>query len=160
MIIRQAELCRRLVTDIAEHRVCLHEQGVDARSRVMPPCMKLPAHVSVMGISAMLPSTPMSSGVWMSASVSTCSTGELLGVRPSLFAQTTARFMCMSVIVACTRLRFVLPALVVLCLQAHGFTTAWTAVVAEMLERGSAKSLDPAWSLCLEHLFMCGASHD
>jgi exonuclease V gamma subunit len=55
MIIRQAELCRQLVTDTAEHLGRLHEQGVDARSPVMPPCIELPAHVSLTGMSAMTP---------------------------------------------------------------------------------------------------------
>ena len=147
MIIRQAELCRRLVTDIAEHRVCLHEQGVDACSSVMPPRMKLPAHVSVMDISAMPPIYLDACGR-LAEYIDPHMPNHRIAKGPTpLFAQTTVRFMCMSLIVACPRLRFVLP--VALCLEAHGFTTAWTTVAANVLERGLAKSLDPAWSLCL-----------
>jgi hypothetical protein len=149
MTIRQAELCRRLVDDIAEHRVCLHEQGVDARSTVMPACIELPAHVSLMGISAMPPIHLDACGRLAEyIDLHLQNQGIAKGLT-SFFAQTAVRFMCISVMVACLRLRFVLPALVVLGLEAHGFTTAWISVVANVSERGLAKSLDPAWSLCL-----------
>ena len=105
MIIRQAELCRRLVTDIAEHRVCLHEQDVDARSRVMPPCMKLPAHVSVMGISAMPPIYCDACGR-LAEYIDLHLQNQGIAKGPtSFFAQTIVRFTCTSVIVACLRLR-------------------------------------------------------
>jgi hypothetical protein len=144
MTIRQAELCRRLVDDIAEHRVCLHEQGVDARSTVMPACIELPAHVSLMGISAMPPISLEVFGRLAEYIDPHLQNRGIAECPRSFFAQTTVRFMCMSVIVAYPRLRFVLP--VALCLEAHGFTTAWTTVAANVLERGLAKSLDPAWS--------------
>jgi hypothetical protein len=149
MIIRQVDSCRRLVTETLEHRVDLQEQFVVARSPIMLACIELPAHVSLMGISAM---PPISLEVFgrlaeyidfhlQNRGIAKCPT--------SFLAQTTVRFMCMSVIVAWPRLRFVLSALAVLGLEAHGFTTAWTSVVANKLERGLAKSLDPAWSLYL-----------
>jgi hypothetical protein len=149
MIIRQAESCRRLVTETPEHWVGLQERFVDACSPITLARVELPARVSRMGISAMLP---------ISLEVFGC-LSEYIDIHlqnwgiaegpTSCFAQKTVRFMCMSVIVACPRLRFVLPALVVLCLEAHGFTTAWIPVVADMVERGLANSLAPAWSLCL-----------
>jgi hypothetical protein len=149
MIIRQVDSCRRLVTETLEHRVDLQEQFVVARSPIMLACIELPAHVSLMGISAM---PPISLEVFgrlaeyidfhlQNRGIAKCPT--------SFFGQKTVRFMGMSVIVAWPRLRFVLPALVALGLEAHGFTTAWTPVVADMLEWGLAKPLEPVWSLCL-----------
>jgi exodeoxyribonuclease V gamma subunit len=149
MIIRQAELCRQLVTDTAEHRVRLQEQCVDARTPITLACIELPVHASLMGISAMPPISLEVFGRLAEYIDSDLQNRGIAECPRSFFAQTTVRFMCISVMVACLRLRFVLPALVVLGLEAHGFTTAWISVVANVLERGLAKSLDPAWSLCL-----------
>jgi hypothetical protein len=146
MIIRQAELCRQLVTDIAEHRVRLQEPCVDARSPIMPACIALPAHVSLMGIPAMRPIDLEAFGrlaEYIDPRLQNRGTAEC---RTSFFAQRTVRLMCMSVIVACPSVRFVLPSLAVLCPEAHGFTTAWTSVVADTVEWRLAKSLDPAWN--------------
>jgi Exodeoxyribonuclease V, gamma subunit len=147
MIIRQAELCRQLVTDIAEHRVRLQEQCVDACTPVMPACIELPARVSLMGISAMPPISLDAFGClaeYIDLHLQNRGAGEC---PTTFFAQTTLRSMCMSVIVACPRMRVVLPALVVLGLEARGFKTAWTSMVATELERCLAKSLDLSWSL-------------
>jgi hypothetical protein len=149
MIIRQAALCRQLVTDTAEHGGRLQEQGVDARTPITLACIELPVHVSLMGISALPPSSLEVFGRLAEDSDPHLQNRGIAECPRSFFAQTTVRFMCISVMVACLRLRFVLPALAVLGLEAQGFTTAWIAVVANVLERGLAKSLDPAWSLCL-----------
>jgi hypothetical protein len=149
MIIRQAELCRQLGIDTAEHWGRLLEQGVDARTPITLACIELPVHVSVMGITAMPPISLEVFGRLAEYSDPHLQNQGIAKGLTSFFAQTAVRFMCISVMVACLRLRFVLPALVVLGLEAHGFTTAWIAMVANVLERGLAKSLDPAWSLCL-----------
>jgi hypothetical protein len=149
MIIRQAELCRQLVTETLEHRVDLQEQFVTARSPITLARVELPAHVSLMDISAMPPISLEGFGrlaEYIDLPLQNRRTAEC---PTSFFAQKTVRFMCMSVIVAWPRLRFVLAALVVLGLEAHGFTTAWTSMVANELERSLAKSLESAWSLCL-----------
>jgi hypothetical protein len=149
MIIRQAELCCQLVTDTAEHWGRLQKRCVDARTPITLAYIELPVHVSLMSISAM---PPISLEVFgrLAEYIDPHLQNRGIAESPrSFFAQTTVRFMCVSVMVACLRLRFVLPALVVLGLEAHGFTTAWTPVVADMLERGLAKPLEPVWSLCL-----------
>jgi hypothetical protein len=149
MIIRQAELCRQLVTDTAEPWGRLHEQGVDARSPVMPPCIELPAHVSLMGISAMPPIYLDACGRLAEYIDLHLQNQGIAEAPTSFFAQTTGRSMCMSVIVACSRLRLVLPALMALCLKAYAFATAWTTMVTDMLERVLATPSDPAWGLYL-----------
>jgi hypothetical protein len=146
MIIRQPELCRQLVTDIAEHRVRLQEPFADARSPLMPACMELPAHVSPMGIPAMRRIDLDAFGrlpEYIDPHLQNRGTAEC---RMSFFAQRTVRLMCMSVIVACPWVRFVLPSLAVLCPEVHGVTTGRPSVVANTVERGLAKSLDPTWS--------------
>jgi hypothetical protein len=100
MIIRQAELCRQLVTDIAEHWVRLQEPFVDARSPVMPACIALPTHVSLMGIPAMRPIDLNAFGrlaEYIEPRLQNRGTAEC---RMSFCAQTTVRFMCSSDIVA------------------------------------------------------------
>jgi hypothetical protein len=146
MIIRQADSCRRLVTETPEHRVGLQERFVDARSPITLARVELPARVSLKGFSAMLPVSPEVFGRLAEYFDFHLQNRGIAKCPTSFLAQKTVRFMCMSVIVAWPRLRFVLPALVVLGLEAHGFTTAWTTVAANVLERGLAKSLDPAWS--------------
>jgi hypothetical protein len=144
MIIRQAELCCQLVTDTAEHWGRLQERCVDARTPITLACIELPVHVSLMGISAMPPISLEVFGRLAEYIDPHLQNRGIAECPRSFFVQTTVRFMCMCVIVACPRLRFVFP--VALCLEAHGFTTAWTTVAANVLERGLAKSLDPAWS--------------
>jgi hypothetical protein len=149
MIIRQAELCRQLVTDIDEHRVRLQEPCVDARSPVMQARIALPTHVSLMGIPAMRPIDLDAFGRldgYIDLRPQDRGTAEC---RMSFCAQASVRFMCMCVIVACPSAGFVPPSVAVLCPEAHGVTTAWTSVVAYMVEQGLAKSLYPACSLGL-----------
>lgn len=144
MIIRQAELCRQLVTDIAEHSVRLQEPFVDARNPVVPACIALPAHGSLMGIPAMRPIDLDAFGRLAEYIDPRLQNRGTAACRMSFCARTTVRFMCLSVIVACPSVGFVLPSLAVLCPEAHGFTTAWTSVVADTVEWGLAKSLEPA----------------
>jgi hypothetical protein len=149
MIIRQAESCRRLVTETPEHRVALQERFLDACSPITLARVELPARVSRMGISAMLPISLEVFGRLAEYIDLHAQNRGIAEGSTSFFAQMTIRFTCMSVMVAYPRLRFVLSALVVLGLEAHGFTTAWIPVEADMVERGLANSLAPAWSLCL-----------